>query len=55
MLRKNRGWCYLGSIVKDLPSPKGNQSSKLKSLLVDSWYDKAAQVLLFWFELLMEK
>tara|TARA_B100000579_G_scaffold296818_1_gene246890 strand:- start:736 stop:2538 length:1803 start_codon:yes stop_codon:yes gene_type:complete len=29
----------LESIVKDLPSPKGNQSSKLKSLLVDSWYD----------------
>ncbi len=26
-------------IVKDLPTPKGNQSSKLKSLLVDSWYD----------------
>ncbi len=29
----------LESIVKHLPSPKGNQSSKLKSLLVDSWYD----------------
>ena len=29
----------LESIVKDLPTPKGNQSSKLKSLLVDSWYD----------------
>ncbi len=29
----------LESIVKDLPPPKGNQSSKLKSLLVDSWYD----------------
>jgi len=29
----------LESIVKDLPSPKGDQSSKLKSLLVDSWYD----------------
>ena len=29
----------LESIVKDLPPPKGNQLSKLKSLLVDSWYD----------------
>ena len=29
----------LESIVKDLPAPKGNQSAKLKSLLVDSWYD----------------
>ena len=29
----------LESIVTNLPSPKGNQSSKLKSLLVDSWYD----------------
>ncbi len=29
----------LESIVKHLPSPKGDQSSKLKSLLVDSWYD----------------
>jgi len=29
----------LESIVKDLPIPKGNKSSKLKSLLVDSWYD----------------
>ena len=29
----------LEAIVKDLPSPKGEQSSKLKSLLVDSWYD----------------
>ncbi len=29
----------LESIVKNLPSPKGDQSSKLKSLLVDSWYD----------------
>ena len=29
----------LESIVKELPSPKGDQSSKLKSLLVDSWYD----------------
>ncbi len=29
----------LESIVKDLPAPKGDQSSKLKSLLVDSWYD----------------
>ena len=29
----------LESIVKDLPVPKGSQKSKLKSLLVDSWYD----------------
>ncbi len=29
----------LEAIVKDLPAPKGEQSSKLKSLLVDSWYD----------------
>ena len=29
----------LESIVKNLPIPKGNQNSKLKSLLVDSWYD----------------
>ncbi len=29
----------LESIVKNLPIPKGDQSSKLKSLLVDSWYD----------------
>ncbi len=29
----------LESIVKDLPAPKGDQLSKLKSLLVDSWYD----------------
>ena len=29
----------LESIVKDLPVPKGDQTSKLKSLLVDSWYD----------------
>ena len=29
----------LESIVKDLPAPKGDQKSKLKSLLVDSWYD----------------
>ena len=29
----------LESIVKDLPAPKGDQNSKLKSLLVDSWYD----------------
>ena len=25
--------------MKDLPVPKGSQKSKLKSLLVDSWYD----------------
>tara|TARA_B100001175_G_scaffold308548_1_gene309122 strand:- start:940 stop:2748 length:1809 start_codon:yes stop_codon:yes gene_type:complete len=29
----------LESIVKDLPTPKGSQKSRLKSLLVDSWYD----------------
>ncbi len=29
----------LESIVKDLPVPKGDSKSKLKSLLVDSWYD----------------
>ena len=29
----------LESIVKNLPSPKGNISDPLKSLLVDSWYD----------------
>ena len=29
----------LESIVKDLPMPEGDQNSKLKSLLVDSWYD----------------
>ena len=29
----------LESIIKNLPSPKGNISSPLKSLLVDSWYD----------------
>ena len=29
----------LETIVKDLPAPKGNLPSKLKSLLVDSWYD----------------
>ena len=29
----------LETIVKDLPPPKGNQTSNLRSLLVDSWYD----------------
>jgi GTP-binding protein LepA len=29
----------LESIIKVLPSPKGNTKSPLKSLLVDSWYD----------------
>ena len=29
----------LETIVSDLPSPKGDQKAKLKSLLVDSWYD----------------
>ena len=29
----------LESIVKTLPAPKGIQEDKLKSLLVDSWYD----------------
>ena len=29
----------LESIVKDMPPPKGDQSSRLTSLLVDSWYD----------------
>ena len=27
------------AIINTLPSPKGTQSEKLKSLLVDSWYD----------------
>jgi len=29
----------LESIIKILPSPKGDENKKLKSLLVDSWYD----------------
>ncbi|MBL6857324.1 MAG: elongation factor 4 [Pelagibacteraceae bacterium] len=29
----------LESIIKILPSPKGTENDKLKSLLVDSWYD----------------
>tara|TARA_B100000963_G_C22629863_1_gene674345 strand:- start:1379 stop:3187 length:1809 start_codon:yes stop_codon:yes gene_type:complete len=29
----------LGSIIKNLPSPKGKQDENLKALLVDSWYD----------------
>ena len=29
----------LESIIKTLPSPKGTENNKLKSLLVDSWYD----------------
>jgi GTP-binding protein LepA len=29
----------LESIIKTLPSPKGFENKKLKSLLVDSWYD----------------
>jgi len=29
----------LESIIKILPSPKGMENNKLKSLLVDSWYD----------------
>jgi len=29
----------LESIIKILPSPKGTENNKLKSLLVDSWYD----------------
>ena len=29
----------LEAIINILPSPKGNQTEKLKSLLVDSWYD----------------
>ncbi len=29
----------LETIVSDLPSPTGDQKAKLKSLLVDSWYD----------------
>ena len=29
----------LESIVKNLPAPKGKKEEKLKSLLVDSWYD----------------
>jgi GTP-binding protein LepA len=29
----------LEAIINDLPAPKGEQSEKLKSLLVDSWYD----------------
>ena len=35
--RRNRR--YTESIIKFLPAPKGDQSDKLKSLLVDSWYD----------------
>ena len=29
----------LEAIINILPSPKGKKSEKLKSLLVDSWYD----------------
>ena len=29
----------LKSIIKNLPEPKSQENSKLKSLLVDSWYD----------------
>ena len=29
----------LEAIVNNLPAPKGNKNEKLKSLLVDSWYD----------------
>ena len=29
----------LETIINNLPAPKGEQSEKLKSLLVDSWYD----------------
>ena len=41
MFWKNWRWCsrILESIVSDLPAPEGNINSKLKSLLVDSWYD----------------
>jgi GTP-binding protein LepA len=36
----------LESIIKTLPSPKGNENKKLKSLLVDSWYDSYLGVII---------
>ena len=29
----------LEAIINKLPAPKGSEEAKLKSLLVDSWYD----------------
>jgi len=36
----------LESIIKILPSPKGIENNKLKSLLVDSWYDSYLGVII---------
>ena len=33
----------LESIINNLPAPKGSQDEKLKSLLVDSWYDRSEE------------
>ena len=44
----------LETIVKDLPAPKGDPKSKLKSLLVDSWYDSYLGVVIL-VRILMER
>ena len=44
----------LESIVKHLPSPKTSNEEKLKSLLVDSWYDSYLGVVIL-VRILMEK